>query len=159
MSRPGPGESAGPPFLGKPRAGRSRCAWRSGPAGGRRADRDSGGQSTVELAVILPIVLLLLLATVQAAVLVRDRMLLVNAARAAGRAVIVSPRVESARDALQAQGPAVDKAQITLGGRMSSGELATVTLRMPATRVPIVGRVVSGIVLEESLTVRVEGSG
>ncbi|MGB6059464.1 MAG: hypothetical protein WBF71_14495, partial [Microthrixaceae bacterium] len=102
---------------------------------------------------------LLLLATVQAAVLVRDRMLLVNAARAAGRAVIVSPRVESARDALQAQGPAVDKAQITLGGRMSSGELATVTLRMPATRVPIVGRVVSGIVLEESLTVRVEGSG
>ncbi|HTO01138.1 MAG TPA: TadE/TadG family type IV pilus assembly protein, partial [Microthrixaceae bacterium] len=125
-----------------------------------RFDRDrrgERGQSTVELAVVLPVVVLLLLATVQAAMLVRDRILLVNAARAVGRAVIVSPSVESAREALQTQDPAVAAATVAIGGQSSSGGLATVTLKMPATKVPVVGRLVAGIVLEEKLTVRVEG--
>lgn len=121
-----------------------------------RCDR---GQATVELALVLPIVVLLLLVTIQAAVLVRDRIMLVNAARAAGRAVIVSPRIEAANEALQLHGRELSAASVVLDGQTTSGGLATVTLRMPATRVPVVGRVVAGVTLEESLTVRVEGPG
>lgn len=121
--------------------------------------RSQGGQSTVELALVLPVVLVLLLAILQAAMLVRDRILLINATRAAGRAVIVSPSVDAASEAVELQGSAVDSAAVSLTGATSEGGLATVTLRMPATRVPVVGRVVGGVVLEESLTVRVEGPG
>ncbi len=113
------------------------------------------GQATVELAVVLPIVMLLFLATLQAAMLVRDRILLIDAARVAGRTVIVSPRLEAAQQAVDSQG-SVGSATVSLSGETSSGSLAVVTLRMPATRVPVVGRVVSGVVLEETLTVRVE---
>ena len=49
------------------------------------ATRSQRGQSTVELACILPIVVICLLLAVQAGLVVRDRVLVVHAARAAGR--------------------------------------------------------------------------
>jgi len=115
------------------------------------------GQSTVELAVIIPIVVLLILLSIQVAVVLRDRVLVVHAARAAGRAVIVDPQVSAAAQALQQQGPPISSATVTLSGGTSGGSLATVTVRMRATRVPIVGRVVASTVLQERLVVMIEG--
>jgi len=121
---------------------------------GTRRER---GQSTVELAVIIPIVVLLILLSVQAALVLRDRVLVVHAARAAARAVIVDPQVTAATAALQLQGPPISTASVTLSGGSSGGSLATVTVRMRATRVPIVGRVVASTVLQERLVVMIEG--
>ena len=48
------------------------------------------GQATVELALALPLVCLLLLAVLQVAVVARDRLAVEHAARAAARAAAVS---------------------------------------------------------------------
>lgn len=119
----------------------------------------SRGQSTVELACILPIVVLCILLAVQAGVVMRDRLLVVHAARAAGRAVIVDPTASAAATALRRQGPPVDHASVSLRGSPRAGEVVTVVVRMRATQVPIVGRVVASTVLEEHLAVLIEGSG
>ena len=126
---------------------------------GSRGCRGQRGQSTVELACILPIVVLCLLLAVQAGLVMRDRVLVVHAARAAGRAVIVEPSGTAARTALRRHGPPVDGATVTLQGDTRPGGLLSVTVRMRPTRVPIVGRVVASMVLEERLTVLVEGRG
>lgn len=117
--------------------------------------RQEHGQATVELAVVLPVVVLLLLLAVQAGVAVRDRLVVLHAVRAAGRAVIVEPDPAAARRAVDASGVA-GRASVVVGGDLGPGGMATVTVSMPATAVPLVGRVVAGDVVRESLTVQVE---
>lgn len=121
----------------------------------RRGER---GQASVELALLLPVLVLLLLLAVQAALLARDRVLAVNAARVAARAVIVDPREAAARDALQRQGGRGAGASVELRGDRRPGGIVTVVVAVEPTRVPIVGRVVRGT-LEERLAVLVEGGG
>ena len=101
---------------------------------------------------------LLLLLAVQAALLARDRVLAVHAARVAGRAVIVDPSEAAARAALQRHGGAAARASVQLQGDRTHGGIVTVVVAVPPTRVPIVGRVV-GRQLEERLSVLVEGAG
>jgi Flp pilus assembly protein TadG len=120
--------------------------------------RPQRGQSTVELACLLPVLVLCLLLAVQVGLVVRDRVLLVHGARLAGRAAIVDPSRRAATAALARQGSPVDRATVSLAGDTRPGGLLTVTLRMHPTRVPVVGRVVSSMVLEEQLSVMVEGS-
>ncbi len=121
----------------------------SGRSGGER------GQSTVETALVLPVIVVLVLVVVQAGLVMRDRVLVVHAARAAARAVAVHPDAATARAALAD----VDEARcsVSVGGDLAPGGLASVTVRCRPTSVPLVGRVVSGIRLEERLVARVEG--
>ncbi len=121
---------------------------------GRRCAR---GQATVELALLLPLVLMVLLVVLQVGVLARDRLAVVHATRAAARAVIVDPSPEAAARSLRAQGGAAAGARVTVSGSLRAGGLATVTVTMSATAVPIIGHVVSGVTLRERLTVYVEG--
>ncbi|MEX0768248.1 MAG: TadE/TadG family type IV pilus assembly protein [Microthrixaceae bacterium] len=121
----------------------------------RPSDR---GQSTVELALIIPVVVLLILLCVQAALVLRDRLFVVHAARTAARAVIVEPNQNAAESALRSQGPPISLATVTVSGGSRGGSLATVVVRLPATQVPIVGRVVASTVLEQRLVVMVEGA-
>ena len=60
------------------------------PHPGPRAGAEPG-QTTAELAVVLPVVLLLVLALIQAALVFRDDLALVNAAREAARAASLDP--------------------------------------------------------------------
>lgn len=117
------------------------------------------GQSSVELACLLPVLVLCLLIAVQAGLVVRDKVLLVHGARVAGRAAIVEPSRSAAAAALAGQGAPVGRATVSVAGDVRPGGLLTVTVRMHPTRVPIVGRAVSSMVLEERLTVMVEGGG
>lgn len=67
-------------------------------------DRE-GGQAATELALVLPLVMLLLLAVVQVALVARDQVLVVHAARAATREAAVDSRPLSIRAAaLRASG-------------------------------------------------------
>ncbi len=72
-------------------------------AGGRA--RDDRGQATVELALVLPLVALVLAALVQAVVVARDQLLVVHAAREAARAAAVDPAPGAAMDAAELSGP------------------------------------------------------
>jgi len=121
-----------------------------------RAER---GQASVELALLLPVVAVLLLLVVQVAVLARDRVLLVHATRAAARAVIVDPDESTALEAVRQLGPPASRAHVELRGDRTRGGVLTVTLTARPTAVPIVGRLVAPRALSERLVVVVEGRG
>ena len=63
-----------------------------------RRQRRQRGQATVELAIVLPVVVVLLLAVVQVGHVVRYRVVVVHTAREVARAAAVSPDAPSVAD-------------------------------------------------------------
>ena len=61
--------------------------------------RREGGQATVEVALLLPLLATMLLAVVQVGLVVRDQVLVTHAAREAARAAAVDPTEDAAREA------------------------------------------------------------
>lgn len=123
----------------------------------RRA-RGDGGQASVELALVLPLVFLLLLAIVQVGLLVRDQILVVHAAREAVREAAVDPDPDAPGRAATASSD-LDAARTTVRttGRGSAGSRvrADVTYRA-ATAVPLVGAMMGDVTLRATATMRVE---
>lgn len=107
---------------------------RRGARGGAHSD---AGQATAELALILPVVVLLLMAVFQVAVVARDQVLTVQAARAAVREAAVDAggnRVQAAaRDVLP--GATVD---IVARGEIGA-PIAVVVHYRAHTNLPLVG--------------------
>jgi hypothetical protein len=128
-----------------------RCSRR--PAPGR-----DGGQATVELALVLPLVVGLLLAIVQAAVLARDQILVTHAAREAVRAAAVDHDPAAARRAAEQAGPlSADRLDADVVERGEVGGRVEVVVRYRApTRIPLVGAFVDDVVLDAAATMRVE---
>ncbi|MGH9190250.1 MAG: TadE/TadG family type IV pilus assembly protein [Acidimicrobiales bacterium] len=123
----------------------------------RRGVSDEG-QAAVELALVLPLVLAVLLAIVQVALLARDQVLVIQAAREAAREAAVNPDLGAARDAaVNSSSLAADRLEVTIGKRGAAGShlSATVRYRYP-TDVPLVGVALGEIVLEAKATMRVE---
>lgn len=106
---------------------------------------------------LLPVVIMVLLLVLQVALLARDRLAVVHSTRAVARTVIVEPSADAAARSLRAQGGVAASGRVAVSGSLRPGGLATVTVTMPATRVPIIGRVVAGVTVQERLTVYVEG--
>ena len=104
---------------------------------------------------MVPVVVLLVLLVLQAGMVVRDRLVVLQAARVAARAVIVEPTRAAAADAVRSSG-APDQVAVSLSGELGPGGLVTVTATMPSTAVPLVGRVVAGDQVSERLVVRIE---
>lgn len=112
------------------------------------------GQTTAELALVFPVVLLLALCLVQATLVFRDELALTNAAREAARAASVDP--DPAR-AERAAGAVLPGARVETGGRPSVGELMTVrVLYRSPTDVPLVGPLLPDPELAARATMRVE---
>ena len=125
---------------------RGRGAW-----GVARSDR---GQATVELALVLPVLLLFLLALVQTALVARDELLVQDAARAAVREVSVGATDSRALDAARRSlgGAAVE---IRRSGRI--GEPVTVEVRyVDHTNLPLIGPLFPDVVLHATATMRAE---
>ena len=127
------------------------------PVRDRRAPartRSDRGQATVELALVLPVLLLFLLALVQTALVARDQLLVQDAARAAAREASVGADPRRVRDA----------ARRTLGGvtvevhrAARIGEPVTVTVRyVDRTRLPLVGPLFPDVVLHATASMRAE---
>lgn len=109
----------------------------------------------MELALLLPVVVLLLLAVLQVGLLARDAVLVTHAAREAARAAAVDPRPAAARQAAtEAGGLDPDRLQVelTVHGRQVT---ATVAYRAP-TGVPLVGRLLADRTIEASASMRNE---
>jgi TadE-like protein len=117
-----------------------------------------GGQATVELALVLPLVALVLLALVQAVVVARDQLLVVHAAREAAREAAVDPDPAAATRAAQRAGP-LDPARLAvdLSGRAGPGSSVRADVRYrPPNRLPFVGRLLGDLTLSGRATMRVE---
>jgi Flp pilus assembly protein TadG len=124
-----------------------------------RTRREDGGQATVELALVLPLVALVLLLVLQVGLVVRDRLLVAHAAREAARAAAVTDdgRGSAARRAAERAGSLDDgRLEVTVadGG---TGDTVTATARyVSATDVPIVGLLLPDVTLEADATMRAE---
>jgi len=126
-------------------------------ASGRGHHRQEG-QATVELALLLPLIALLLLALVQVAVVARDQVLVAHAAREAVRAVAVDDDVDAARRAAERAGPlAADRLEVEVSGRGGVGSRVRVVVRYRVPlRLPLVGGAVGDVELRSEATMRVE---
>lgn len=131
---------------------------RSPDAGLRRRQRDQRGQATVELALLLPLVAVLLLGLVQVAVVARDQVLVVHAAREAARAAAVDPDVDAARRAAEQAGPlAADRMRVDVSGRGDVGSRVRVDVSYTEPiRLPLLGAALGDVTLTSSATMRVE---
>ena len=125
----------------------------------RRAGREDGS-AVVELALLLPVVFLVLLAAVQVGLLARDQLVLTQAARAGAREAAVSLDEGQVRAAILAAAPGLDGGGIGLevsreGGQ---GDPVQVTLAYEvAIAGPLAGWLLPGSVeLRASATMRQE---
>jgi len=112
------------------------------------------GQTTAELALVFPVVLLLALCLVQATLVFRDELAVTNAAREAARATSVDPHPAGAQ---RAAGAVLPGARVESGPRPPVGGLVTVRVRYrSATGVPLVGPLLPDPELAARATMRVE---
>lgn len=124
---------------------------------GRRAPwraRSGRGQSTVEFALVLPLVLFAAMAILQVAFVVRDQVAVVHAAREGARAASVEPDPRAASEAVHRTIPG---AQVDVATRPRVGEPVRVDVHYrSATTLPLVGRLFPDPTLHASATMRVE---
>lgn len=120
--------------------------------------RDGGGQASVELALALPLVALLLLLVAQLGLLVRDQVLVVHAAREAARRAAVDPAPDAPRAAAVGAAPLEpDRLRVELDSPAAQGQPVAVELsyRSP-TSAPIIGPLLPDIVLHGRASMRRE---
>lgn len=117
------------------------------------------GQATVELALTLPVVVLALLLVVQVALIGLAQILVVQAARAAGRVAAVEPDLAPVRAAAaQTPGLRADRLVVQRGTRGRPGSMVSVTVRYRApTDLPLAGSLMGDVALTATATYRVEG--
>lgn len=116
------------------------------------------GQATVEVALVLPVLVLLCLLVAQVATIATDAVLVHHAAREAARAAAVQPDADVARRAaIGAAGLRPDRLELGLAGGTTAGETLTVTVEYAApTDVPVVGRLLGDVDLRAAVSMRVE---
>ena len=112
------------------------------------------GQSTVEFAFLLPLVVLAALAVIQVGLVVRDQLGVVHAAREAARAASVD---RDPKAAVQAAKRTLPGAEVDVGARPRIGDEITVNVEYHSTTdVPLVGVLFPDPDLHASATMRVE---
>jgi Flp pilus assembly protein TadG len=134
-------------------AGRRAPVMRSG-RGARSLARSDRGQSTVELALVLPVLVLFLLALVQTAVVARDAVLVQDAARAAVREASVGASDGRVRDAARRTLGDV-KVNVHRTGGVGDPVEVRVSYR-EHTDLPLVGPLFPDITLRARATMRAE---
>ncbi|MEM8924185.1 MAG: TadE/TadG family type IV pilus assembly protein [Actinomycetota bacterium] len=125
--------------------------------------RGEGGQATAELAMLLPVVIVVLLTVVQLGLLARDRLLVAHAGREAARAAAVDPDPSTARRAAEASADALDPNRLDVvlraatGSGVAAGDRLQVLVRYRAeSDLPVVGALLPDITMASEVTVRVE---
>jgi Flp pilus assembly protein TadG len=134
-----------------------RAGWLAGPDRDPTRSRDAG-QASVELALALPVLALLLLVAVQVGLVVRAQVLVTHAAREAARAAAVDPDPSAALDAARASAD-LDPTRLTVlvSGRGPPGSRVEVDVRYRvATDVPLAGTLLGEVEVSARATMRVE---
>lgn len=133
----------------RPESSGERASWRAHP-------RNQGGQATVEFALILPLVVMLLLAIIQVGFVARDYVRVAHASREAARAASVDPDGGRAQDVVRHLLGDAD-VEIARRGAGRVGDPITATVQYRAkTEVPIVGVLFPDVEISDSTTMRAE---
>lgn len=116
------------------------------------------GQASVEFALVLPLVLLVLLGLLQVGVFVLEKLQVTGAAREGAREAAVTGDRERIKRAAQrsAVGMEID---VSVDRGPERGDPAVVAVSARPTELPVMGGIVSNLELESSATMRVENAG
>lgn len=119
---------------------------------------DERGQSTVELALCLPVLVLLLAAVVEIAMLAGDQVRLWDAAREAARIAVVDADTDAIRAAAERKGlSGVTVAVEPRAAYRVQGRPLTVSLSYsPSSGLPLLGEIFSGLELRSRASMRIE---
>jgi hypothetical protein len=116
------------------------------------------GQTTVELALALPVVMFVVAALVEVGFLVSDQVRLAHAAREAARVAVVERDRAPVSEAVQSLG--FEAAELTVEpGEAMRRQGAPLTVRLAYDRpgaLPLVGALFSGVELNARTTMRIE---
>jgi hypothetical protein len=123
-------------------------------SGAARPARAPRGQASVELALVLPVLVMLLLALVQTALVARDEVLVQDAARAAVREASVGASPERVRDAARRALPGVTVE--TERGRGVGDPVVVVVRYLDRTNLPLIGPLFPDVELHARATMRAE---
>jgi Flp pilus assembly protein TadG len=119
-------------------------------------DGSDDGQAAVELALCLPLLVLVLLAGVQVALVVRDQISVIGAARDAARAVVVADGRSGAANESVTRTARLSPGRQHVSVLQQAGLITvTVTYRSP-TDVPLLGPFMPDIVLHATATMAAE---
>ena len=121
--------------------------------------RGDGGQATVELALVLPVIVMLLLLLVQVAVLVRDQVLVIHAAREGARAAAVTGANADAAEkaAFATAGLPLQSTDVITTPPGPKHDLVQVqVLYTDSTDVPIIGRLLGDVRVTGTVSMRME---
>lgn len=110
------------------------------------------GQATVELALLLPLIAILLLLLVQAGLIVRDQLIITHAAREAARAAAVDPGADVG--AIVAERTDLDL--VTASQTQDGGNVRVDVHAEIVVRVPLLAMLRPTIGLDATATMRVE---
>ncbi len=126
----------------------------------RRAPRiGASGQATVELALTLPFVALLLLAVIQVALLAHQQVLVVHSTREAARAAAVVDDPAEARLAASiafARAAQLDPTNVGLRTTIEGDDVVVAVVYRSGTDVPLIGPLLGDIELGATATMRRE---
>jgi hypothetical protein len=116
------------------------------------------GQSTVELALCLPVVALVLTAVIEVVLLGGDQVRLWHAAREAARTAVVDPDPAAVSDVVRRSGLDGVRVQVSPeAAHRVAGVPLTVTLSYgPAHGIPLLRTVLAPLTIEASTTMRIE---
>lgn len=117
--------------------------------------RNERGQSTVEFALVLPLVALLLLGLLQVGLLLKDQLLVSGAAREAAREAAVSPDIGRIERAARRAAPGLE-IEVSVDRGRERGSPVSVSVGAQPTSLPLVGKVVEGRRVRATATMRVE---
>jgi Flp pilus assembly protein TadG len=116
--------------------------------------RGAAGQAAVELALALPVVVLLLLGLLQVALVGRDQLAIELAAREAARAAAVSAEPATAARRAAERVTSLRPLQVAVSG---GGDTVTVTVGYTCvTDVAMIGRLIGDVPMRASVTMAVE---
>lgn len=120
--------------------------------------RGEAGQATLELALGLPVLALLLAGLVEVGLLAADQTRVWHAAREGARVAAVDPDLPDVREAAERSGLRPLEIEISPAPELRrQGDPLTVTVRHdPRARVPLFGPLIETVVLNAQATMRIE---
>jgi hypothetical protein len=127
---------------------------RFGGRSARSRARSDHGQATVELALVLPLVFALLVLVFQVALVARDEILVVHAARDAAREATITRDPTRVAAAARRELPGAT-VRVVRRGRVGEPVEVAITF-VSHTRLPLVGAIVPDLTLRAASIMRVE---
>ena len=126
------------------------------PVGG---DASEAGQAATELALVVPLLVLLLLGVVQVTLVARDQVLVVHAAREAAREAAVDPRPAAIRQAANRAGSGLKPERLGTETSQTGGAPVTVIVHVAyraPTDVPLIGPLLPDVEVRAKAAMRRE---